>query len=134
MIVGEDAVTGAATQQFIDRHAQRLAFDIPEGDVDGGDGGGQDALRREEATTEEHLPEMLRAEGILANEQGLEVFDGALHRQFAPGNSGFTQTADAFVRLDDNEAKGAPLPGEIDFHIGNLHAWCSCAGCFVRLF
>ncbi len=35
-----------------------FALDVPQGDVDGGDGRGEDALCREEAAAEEHLPDV----------------------------------------------------------------------------
>jgi len=123
MIVGQHAVADAAAQQIIDGPAEGLAFDIPKRDVDGGDSGGLDALRREKTGAEKQLPNMLGAEGVFANEQRFEMFDGALHRQLAPGDAGLAQAADAGVRLDDDKAVGAPLFRQIYFDIGNFHSF-----------
>ena len=87
VIVSQHAVTRAPAQQLVHRRAQRLAFDVPEGDVDSGDGGGQDALRREEAAAKEQLPDMLCAEWVLADEQGPEMLDGASNGQLAPADA-----------------------------------------------
>ena len=60
--------------------------------------------------------------GVLPDEQGLEMFNGALHGQLAPGNAGFAHAADAFVGVDHDETKGAPFFGQKNFDVGDFHA------------
>src|SRR5262245_29827291 len=78
--VADDLIAYAAAQQVVDRDAQRLAFDIPQRDIDRRDRRHQDALGREEAPAGEPLPDMLDPRRILADQQWLEVLDRADHR------------------------------------------------------
>ena len=65
--VADDPIAHAATKQIGDRDAERLAFDVPERDIDRGDRRGQDALGREESTAIEQLPEVLDPRRVLAD-------------------------------------------------------------------
>ena len=120
--VADHLVAHPPAQQFIDRHAQRLALDVPQRDVDGRDGRGEDALRREEAAAEEHLPDVLDPRRVLADQQRLEVLDRADHRQFAPGDARLADAVDALVGIDDDKQKIADAaPDGVAFDVGNLH-------------
>ena len=65
---------------------------------------------------------MLNPPRILADEQGLEMFNRAHHRQFAAGDAGFADAGNAFVGIDDDKQKvtGA-TPHGVAFNIGDLH-------------
>ena len=101
--VEDHLVPHLAAQQIIDRHAQRLALDVPQGDVDGRDGGREDALGREEAAPEEHLPDVFGSHRVLADEQRLEMLDGADHRKLATGQPRLADARDALVGVDDDK-------------------------------
>ncbi|OUC09692.1 hypothetical protein RY27_01315, partial [Litorilinea aerophila] len=72
--IADHLLTHLTTQQFVDGHAQGFAFDVPQRDVDGRDGRAQDPLGGEETAPKEGLPDVLDVGGVLADEQGLEVF------------------------------------------------------------
>ena len=90
-------------EQLIDRHAERLALDIPERDVDGRERGATAPSDGEEAAAGQGLPEMLDAEGILPDQQWLEMLDRASDGQLAPGQAGLADAGDAFIGIDDDE-------------------------------
>ena len=120
--VADDLVAHLAAQQLVDRHAQRLALDVVERDVDGGHRRREDALRGEEAAPEEHLPDVLDAERVLPDEDVLEVLDRADHGQLAPGDARLADAVDAFVGIDDDEQEVAVSgPHGITFDVGDLH-------------
>jgi hypothetical protein len=69
-----------------------LAENVPEGEVDAGDGGGaHDAVAMPEMLTEHHLPEVLDAARILADEQLGNILDRADDRARVPFERGLPQ-------------------------------------------
>jgi hypothetical protein len=123
--VADDLVAGEAAEQLVDRDVERLALDVPEGDVDGGDGRGGDVAGREEAASEHLLPEALDLERVLADEERLEVLDGAGDGKLAAGEAAFADAPDALVGVHDDEgvvALARPGRDEECFDIGDLHS------------
>ena len=49
------------------------------------------------------LPQVLDATGVLADQHGLEVLDGAHDRQLAAAQAGFADALDALVGLDNHK-------------------------------
>ena len=86
------------------------------------DGRRQDALRREEAAPEEHLPDVLDAERVLPDQQRLEMLDRADHGQLASGDPRLAHAIDALVGVHDHEQE-IPMaaPNRISLDVGDLH-------------
>ena len=91
MGVGAQIVAHLAAEQAPDRHAERLAENVPERDLDAADG--RHALDPEapEAVPGQDLVALLDVAGILPDQQRLEILDGAddgaglpFQRRFAP--------------------------------------------------
>ena len=122
MGVADHLITAQTTQQFIDRHAERLAVDIPQGDIDRADRRRQRMGAGEKAAAEHDLPQMLFPGRVLADEPRLERVDRLQHGQLAPRESTFTNTVDAFVcfNFDDQIVPTAAPDGEY-FDVGNGH-------------
>ena len=69
-----DLVLGASAQQLEDRLADRLAHDVPDGDIHTGNGGHADALAAPGVGGAIHaLPQVFVVEGVLADDQRREV-------------------------------------------------------------
>jgi hypothetical protein len=58
----------------------------------------QDAVGGQESAAHEHLPDVLDALMVLADQQGFEVFDHADDRQLAPTQARLADSRDASVR------------------------------------
>ena len=120
--VGVDAHPLAAhpPQQIDDRHAELLAQNVPEGDLDPGHRpGADDAGHAVAHHPQQHLlPQQLDAPRVLPDEHGLEVLDRRLdHPRPA---AGLTDSGDPFVGLDFDEEPvapaSAPAPGRRRVH------------------
>ena len=66
------------TQQFVHRDAQRLAFNVPQSEVNSAQRVEFLATRRIEVSAKHHLPEVLRAKWVLANDHCGALLDGIL--------------------------------------------------------
>jgi hypothetical protein len=121
--VAVDARLGARrpAQQLVDRHVERLALDVPQGDVDRRDGGvlGQAG---EVAEAVHHVPVMLDGEGVLALQVLGEAADaGAGGLDVAPG-ARLAVADDALVGGDADEHELPHVQG-LDF--ADLHCLLS---------
>ena len=68
-----------AAEQLVDRHAQGLGFDVPQCELDAGDGFVRDAAEVL-ARSAQHVPvELLDRARVLADEQRLEIAHAAGH-------------------------------------------------------
>ena len=76
VIVDAGFVAHFSAEKLVGGHAEVLAGDIPEGDVDGAERA-HDGGAAEVAPAVEVLPVVLDAQGILADQIALEGFDGA---------------------------------------------------------
>jgi len=92
--VADDPIADAPAQKLVDRDAERLALDVPEGDIDGADRRAEHPTRGKEAAPEHPLPEMLDPHGVLADQQGLQMADPLSHGHLAPGEPGLAHAPD----------------------------------------
>lgn len=119
--VAVDAGFGAtgAAEQLVDGHAERLALDVPEGDVDGGDGG-VDGLALEVAEPVHHVPVVLDIEGPLADQILGEALDGSAGGGDVSPVASLAVADDALVGLDAGEHELADVEGLDGFD----DVWC----------
>ena len=85
--IADDLVARQSAEQLVDRHVQRFALDIPERDIDRRQRRRYRALRREERSPGDVLPDVLDSPWILADQHRLEMLDDAGHRQLPAGQS-----------------------------------------------
>src|SRR5438105_4988352 len=71
--VDEAALAGLAAEEVVDGGVEGLALDVPEGDVDGGDGGHGDGAASPIGSAVEVLPDVFGLEGVAAYEAGEDV-------------------------------------------------------------
>ena len=71
--VDEAALAGLAAEKVVDGRVEGLALDVPEGDVDGGDGGHGDGAAPPVGSAIEILPDVFGLEGVAADEAGEDV-------------------------------------------------------------
>ena len=122
MRIADDLVAHQPAQQLVNRHAQRFALDVPQRDVDGRHGAGQNALRREKAAAEEQLPDVLDPKRVHALQQLGKLLDGPDHRQLAAGDARLAHAIDALVRIDDDKEEiFAPAPNGVGLDVGDFH-------------
>ena len=70
-----DLVVNFAAQQLVDRHPERFAFDVPQGDVNRADGCHDVGAAPEQRSAEHVLPVALDVQGVFAD----EVFGAVAH-------------------------------------------------------
>ena len=122
MGIADDPVPAPAAEQFVHRNAERFSVDVPEGDVDRADRGGEGVGAGEEVAPEHHLPQVFPAGRILADEAFAEGEDDLPDGQLAPGQAAFAYAVDPFVRLDlDEEIVPVAAADREDFYVGNAH-------------
>ena len=120
--VADHLIADAPPEQLVDRHAVRLARDVPQRRVDRSDGRRSDAIGREEATAEEYLPEVLDAGRVLPYQQRPRVRHEPDYRLLTRGQVGFAHPPDALVGVDGHEQPVAPVVEHgIGLDVGNLH-------------
>ena len=116
-------LAAGAAQELVDRHAERLAEDVPEGDVDRRDGGADDLAALEVGAAVQRLPEVLDPARVLADQEAREVLEHPLHRQLAAGDAALADAADPLVGLDlDDELVADADLDRIALDRGDLHA------------
>ncbi len=92
MTIQPNEVPHGAAPQFVARYAMQLADNIPQRDIDPRDGcRPHDSRPMPEVLPPHHLPQMLNAGGVLANQELGNIFDRPDHtagmplqRRFAP--------------------------------------------------
>ena len=100
---GGNALTRAPAQELIDRNAERLALDVVARNVDGRDGGCEDAPAFEILAAIELLPDPCGLHGIAADQELGEMLDGTDDGLFTEGKAGFAPPMDALVGFDLDE-------------------------------
>ena len=106
----------------MDGLVEGLAFDVPERDIDGADGGGGDAPPGEEVAAEHQLPEELDIRRILSQQVRSHVLDGANSCLLLPGDAELTHPVEAFVGLNLHKQEISPSRTEGKRpDIGDLH-------------
>ena len=76
--VAEHAVAHPAAEELVDRHAERLAEDVPAGDLDRGDDGAVDMAAVERDAVEHALGERGDPPRVLADREVLELVHAGL--------------------------------------------------------
>ena len=120
--VDEAALAGLAAEQVVDGRVEGLALDVPEGDVDGGDGGHGDGAATPVGSAIEILPDVFGLEGIAADEAGEDVvgeIDG--DGELAAVERGVAEAVDAFVGVDAEGDEVAVGGADDEFGGGDLH-------------
>ena len=119
---GRDAVALLAAEQFVDRHAQGLALDVVEGDVERRNGGLQHAAALEILAAVHFLPQGAGLERIAADEELAVMFESTGHGLFAAGEATLAPAEYAFVGLDFyQQLVAAADPDGIGANGGDLH-------------
>ena len=75
MVVETNAVAHPSTEQLIDRNAERLTLDIPEGLLDPGNGTHALDTSAPEILPGHDLVKVLNATRVFANNQATDIFD-----------------------------------------------------------
>src|SRR5438445_9018835 len=73
--VNADTLPGRATQEFVDRDAQRLAFDVPQGLIDAAERACQDRPASVKRMTVDCLPVVYHLPWVLADQVRLDLLD-----------------------------------------------------------
>ena len=94
MRVDADPVAGRSAEQLVDRHAERLALDVPQRLVDAAEGAGQNRAAAIERVPVNRLPVVRHAPRILAHQVRLNL----LHRFGAGERAAF---GDGLAEADD---------------------------------
>jgi hypothetical protein len=118
-----DAVAHLAAEQLVDRHAERLALDVPERLVDAGDRTHQDRAASVEIAAVHRLPEVVDARRVLPDQLAGELLHGCLDGARAAFDDRLAPAADAFVGLDLQEHP--PRSDAVGREAGDLHAVAS---------
>ena len=109
---GRDDVALLAAEELVDRHAERLALDVVERDVDRRDRGLQHAAALEVLAAVHLLPERADGERVVADQELAIVLDGADDGLLAAGEAALAPAEDALVGLDlDEELVADADPG-----------------------
>ena len=122
--VAEHAVAHAAAEQLVDRRAERLAEDVPAGDLDRRDHRAVDVAAIERDAVEEALGERTDAARVLADDEMLEF----AHAGFGGADEAVERPlADAVQALVGHDLDEQPvLPAGADgvgLDPGDAHAW-----------
>jgi hypothetical protein len=106
--VGVDEATGAgrAAEAVEDGGVEGFALDVPESDVDGGDGGHGDGAASPVGSAIEVLPDVFGLEGVAADEAGEDVvLQVGGYGELAAVEGGVAEAVDAFVGVDSRVTK-----------------------------
>ena len=107
MGVNPDPVPRRPAEQFIDRHAQRLPLDVPQGLIDAGQGAGQDGTAAVEGVSIDRLPVMDDLPGVLADQVGRDLLDCLATVSARPSTTGSpSPTMPALVCTLRNSQRG----------------------------
>ena len=114
--------TNRPPKQLIARHAERLALDVPAGNLDSTQSNVNEQVRAKELPTVAVLPEMLDGARVFANHRSLIVFDECRDGTFEGLECPFTDADNAFVRLyfDEHPVTTMCL-NQVGLDVGYLH-------------
>ena len=111
-------VPAFATQKLVDGHAEKLARDIPEGDINRTQGSHNRRAAKMRAPIQ-YLPVVFDSQGVLANEIFPEALDHLSRRLQVSPCARFTQPHKSLIRK--NLDKEIPIDRQ-DLHVRYLHA------------
>ena len=103
MRVDSHPVTRWPAEQFVNRHAQRFALDVPQGLIDAAQRAGQDRAATIERMPINSLPVVHYAPRIFADQIRLYLFDGFGARERTALGDGLAQAHDACVGVDSQK-------------------------------
>ena len=102
MAVDHHALPGRTAQQLVHRETGQLALDVPQGNVDGGDGGHGHRATAPVGAFVQVLPGVLDAVGVPADQQRTNMITKVgRHRQLAAVQGSVTHSEQAVLGLDD---------------------------------
>ncbi len=105
--VDADAVARRAAEQLVDRHAQRLALDVPERQVDAAESAGEDRTAAVEGVPVNRLPVVRDPPRILADQVRLDLLDRVCSVSARPSTIGSPRpTIPASVWILRNSQRG----------------------------
>src|SRR5262245_57699031 len=114
MNVHLQAVARLAAQQLPDRLPERLAKDVPQGDLDSADRGVQDRAAAPARPTVHRLPVHLDVAGVAADQVPLVLLYCRSDRGLLAGNGALAQTGDALIGIDlDEHIVGAVIAAAV---------------------
>ena len=126
--VDADLVPRGASEELVDRQARDLSEDIPQGDIDGAEGGAEKHAHVPAVPAVEPLPKILDVRGILADEVALQVFDALGDRaHLVVADRALAQSRDPLVGADLHETAVA-------FHQVGVHGGDPDTGIFRAAF
>src|SRR5215207_10189699 len=106
MAVDAHPLARQAPEEVIDRSTEPLPLEVPERDVDPGDGTHDHLTDRPERAAHELAPPVLDLPRVLPNQQLLEVVEDAEHTQAAPSEARFPDARQPFVGADEHDDDG----------------------------
>jgi hypothetical protein len=122
MGIEADALARRAAEQAIDRHVPRLAPDVPERLIEGGQRGVEYHATAPEAVPINRLPVMLHREGVLADERLPDLLDSGAHGRFPAFQRRLAPAVDAPIGDNLHEDPVAGLaPRRVCPQLGDLH-------------
>ena len=122
VVVQPHPVAYGPAEELVHRHPAHLAGDVPQRLVDAACGAHRDDPAAEEPLPARHLPEVLDAERILADEKRPEILEAPGHRAGLPLCRALPPSHDARVGLHLGEDPIAHVRADDDgSHSGDLH-------------
>src|SRR3954447_11478431 len=119
--VNQNAFAAFASEQVVHRRIERLALDVPEGNVYRGDRGHGNGPAPPIRPAIEVLPEVLGVEGIATHDAGNHVItEIARDREFAAVERSIAQAIDALIRLNLEGDEVSPRRSNVHVCIGDL--------------
>ena len=107
--VTHNLVPDRSTQQLVDRHVHRLAFDVPQGDVNGANSASVNRVSWEEVGPEHLLPELLGRPWVLADHDLRQVGDSRLDGVAPVSYTDLAQAVYTGVRLHLDDEVTTPV-------------------------
>ena len=120
--VDHKAFAALAAEKVVDRGIERFAFDVPERNVDGADGGHGDGTTTPIRAAIEVLPDVFGLERVAADQARDDVI-GEITRdsEFAAVEGRVAETVDAFVGLDLQRNEVSSRRSDVDVGLGDFH-------------
>ena len=130
--IGSDLITDTAAQQFINRNAQNLTLDIPDGLVDAADCGAIDEAALPEAVAVHLLIDHIHISGVFADHAALRQYmDCRFGSQFLTLDAGFAPAIDALIGHDFYKQPVLSFcVNQVCFYFSNFHNKILPENCF----
>ena len=129
MGIDQNLVAALASEQVVDRNAERLALDVPQRHVDGRDGGHGHRPSTPVGAAVEIVPDVFRLKRIAPDQARHQVIlQIARYRQLASVQSRVAQSVDALVGFDLQGHEIAARTADNHFRAVNFHLLVHSAG------